>query len=489
MIEADCSSQSIDARPHVAPDRVVVEPAISSWQVSHTPAQCQASSDHTDLIKRVNRLADRLGTAKLRCDQPLIVTGHQCGVWHPGILAKDIAASVAATKHGAAWLHIIVDQDANDSSTMSWPVLEQGMLTSKPISLWGVDASSEGVATGAMPAVDVADVVLRLERLAKEHDAGRLLDGLIDAWRKAGDRTCHSLADQWACVTASMLQPWCGATAVLRVSDLEGWGPYERLVDAMLQDARGCAKHYNDAVFREPGGGLSMLQVGREQVELPLWAIRDGQTRRKVWADLNDTQPAMVLNDGTCIDREKWRVLPRALTLTAAIRSASGVGVFIHGTGGGAYERVMERWINAWQPELKLATMAVVTADLRLQWQGMAIAERSDLAHALWRRHHLPHNIDRELNLESDIVREKRALLQHMDDDRDRKRRADAFRGIKAINEQLATEHADVIQAADDEVKRCRQGVKNRSIAQRRDWPIAAYDHAQLAGLVEAISA
>lgn len=487
MTKLDCSDFSSGTESAVPPDRLIVDPAITAWPIPGIEA-CHEQASRLELVKRINRRAERLGTAKLRCDQPILITGHQCGLWHPGILAKDFAAASAARKHGVQWLHLIVDQDAHDSSTIEWPILNGDVLETHALVLWDQDDALRGVPTMASPLADVQDVVRRIEDFATTRGLGQRLDCFISAWQSAGQVDCRNLAEQWSVVTTQMLRPWSGEVAVLHVSDLEGWEPYERNLEFLVADAGTCVKRYNAAVAAQPSAGLTYLQTAREQVELPYWAVRSGEARRRLWANLKDSTPVLSLGDGTVLDRAAWQVLPRALTLTSSLRSA-GQGccaMFIHGTGGAMYDQVMEQWLGSWQPGFELMPRATVTADLRLSWSGIAKAGPACLRHALWRVHHLPHNMDRELDLNGPLAQEKQQILKHMDDDRDRHRRAALFRRLHEINAELAERHHDVIESAEMEVGRCRRGLRNRQAAQRRDWPWLAYDVEQIAGLFAA---
>ena len=76
-----------------------------------------------------------------------------------------------------------------------------------------------------------------------------------------------------------------------------------------------------------------------DYVEVPLWRIRDDGRRMRAYDS----------------DVERWlddppgapRLMPRALMLTALVRLAM-CDLFVHGTGGAAYDTVMEAWISSW---------------------------------------------------------------------------------------------------------------------------------------------
>ncbi len=116
--------------------------------------------------------------------------------------------------------------------------------------------------------------------------------------------------------------------------------------------------------------------------------------------------------------------------------------------------------------------MALVTADLRLDFGDLPQASHEDVTRAVWRAHHLPHNVDRVLDLPATepAVRVKRELLTHMDDDRDPRRRRAAFTLLHRLNEELAGEHAPALESARRDVDRARQGLNNAALTRRRDW-------------------
>ena len=77
---------------------------MSQWRIAPRADACD--DDRKELIRRINRRAERLGLTKLRCDKPIIATGHQSGFWHPGILAKDLAMTAACQRYDAQPLHL-----------------------------------------------------------------------------------------------------------------------------------------------------------------------------------------------------------------------------------------------------------------------------------------------------------------------------------------------------------------------------------------------
>ena len=437
---------------------VRVQPPIGQWTLgNHSP------HDRAELVERINKRAQRLGTAELESHASrLIATGHQAQLWHPGILAKDIAIDLAAERLNAQRLHLTVDQDTNDAWRLDVPYLAGDELKVSSVLL---AEQKPGVPTGFQPPADPRQL---RERLAS------LKSPLTEALSKTieGLPGCESLAEQVAVILAKLKQPYAGDIPLMMVSDLAGLDLYESVLLRMFHDAHRCATAYNHAVAEQPGAGMTPLVVNRELAELPLWAVACDTPRRRVFVDLTDAKPLFVYEDGEAIDTGTVKLLPRALVLTAVMRNYF-CDLFIHGTGGLIYDKVTEAWWRDWAGE-ELAPMAGATADLHLDL-GAPVADRAELDRAIWGHHHLPHNLDRELGLDGDTVKQKRDLIAHMDDDRDRARRREAFKKIHRINDELAERHTDAIQAAERALRLAQTGVKNARIARRRDWCFALY--------------
>lgn len=447
------------------------QPPITTWSLGGG-----SGHDRSQLIERINARAKRLGTAKLDPPaNPLIATGHQAQLWHPGILAKDIALGIAADNLRAQRLHVVVDQDINDAWRLDVPYAQGDALKVRNATL---AAQLPGVPTGFQPTADPRHLKEQLASLGSP-----LTGALSEAMHDLPD--CRTLAEQVAVVLARLKQPYAGDVPIMMTSDLAGLDVYESIVSRMFNDARRCALAYNNAVAAHPGAGMTPLAVGRELVEMPLWAVAWDRPRRRAFVDLADTDPMFVYEDGQAIDRSTATLLPRALLLTAVMRSAV-CDLFIHGTGGLEYDQITEAWWHNWANE-QLAPMAGVTADVFLDFDA-PVADRAELHRAVWRRHHLPHNLDRELNLDGPAVQRKRDLIAHMDDDRDRIRRRQAFKELHRINDELAQQNADLLAQADREVHRARLGIANSRTARRRDWCFALYPPHSLHALRRGLS-
>ncbi|MEM8737114.1 MAG: hypothetical protein AAGG38_01370 [Planctomycetota bacterium] len=406
-----------------------------------------------------------------------IWTGHQVSFFHPGIVAKYLAAQAVSARSEIPFHNIVVDQDVYDPLTLRWPQRHPDhpdRLTVERLTLGPVVPD---VPVGMQPAVEAESMIARVGAMP----AGLAIDRerLVAALRHS-DRDAASLAFQMDRVLRRLLpgyaaaEPSAFASALLR--------PEAGLLDRLLRDAPRCAKLYNEAVRQHAAAGMSALSVEPYRVEAPLWALRWMEPRERVYVDLADSEPLFTTDAGEPIDPADEGVVlaPRALLMTALLRRPDRCGLFIHGTGGWAYDRITEAWWARWRGET-LAPMAVVTADARLEFDAPTASPR-DLERAVWWAHHLPHNLDRELGLTGSPAREKQALLDQMDDDRDPRRRRAAFEVIHQINRQLADAHPEALAAARRRLDRARAGVVNARVTRKRDWPFLLYPAEAAAG-------
>jgi len=457
--------------------QVTAQPALADWQP--TSAQPRDAGAIRDAVREN---AKRLGTPALGDALPMIAGGHQAWLWHPGILAKDMAASACAAAQGGSALHVVVDQDAHDALRLALPVLDGDELRVLRLTLGD---ELQGVPTGMQPPTDAGRVVETLRRAAGDvaADVGRL----IRAWSDLPETV--TLGEQLTVVLHRLRAEAGAAIAVLMGTQLHRLPSFAGFVEQMVGDARACAAAYNHAAAARPGAGIAPLRVERDRVELPLWSLRWQRPRARVFADVSDTRALLVdeagetVAVGGALQRDGCRLAPRALMLTACMRRF-GCNLFVHGKGGGVYDGVMEQWIESWLGE-RAAPMAVASADLRLRFD-MPVADGEDVARAVWWRHHLPHNIDRAAMLDTEgeqLARRKRAVLAAMPCEPSRARRAELFAELHAINDALAQRHAPLLADATHRVQRARLGRRNRAVAMKRDWCFGLYPAGELAAL------
>lgn len=475
---------------------VTLEPNASNWGRMARQWHDQTAA-RRDWVLRGCSLAQWRSLTRRELELPeqaiIIATGHQAALWHPGILAKYIAADRLARSlgAGAAALDVIVDQDANEFGSIDVPLRDAaGRLTVQSMTLLTGRDERDERAVGSLPAVPPAalpanaawaieDIEVNLQRVHSalaEHAAARSAAAQV-----AG--AVRSLRSRWV---SPMPQVFAGSLMTTSIG--------RALIEMMHRDPRGCAGTYNAAVAAVSDAGLAPLAVGESRVELPLWRLDEVGRRTPVFAhELRSIDPA--------------HLRPRALTMTAILRFAVA-DLFIHGRAGFVYDRAMERWMRSWL-ELPVAPMAMATADVRLplsQTTDLSVQEAIASYRRLWHdptrsqpsgfrpvadASHDSFMVSRNCQeaVDGPISAPKQAWLDQI---RRAPRRSPARRAaFDGFQQWLAAErrrHQTAIEAARSRVEAALAGRAERAIAQRRDWAFPLYPTAtldELASLIE----
>lgn len=450
--------------------RVTCDPPFQCWQLAPGPSRNRTAL--TRLLQ--NPWHDDHAYNK----KPLIATGHQPWLWHPGILAKYIAAANAALRLDATPLNLVVDHDIHDTQKLAVPIKCGHRMDILTIQMSAYQAE---VPSGCQPAANVSAVIDKLVHIRNHHSEALQVDlaPLIEAYGKLAP--CNTMAQQMAALIDQLITPYTPTGPSLFSSHFHELPQFRDLVHQMAHDAPHCAKYYNAAVLQYPNAGIAMLDIQKHRIELPLWLLRWQQPRQRVYVDIaNPYQPRLVTDQQAVTPDDL--IAPRSVLMSAAMRSIC-CDLFVHGHGGGVYDQVTQQWWQQWHGT-PLAPMVVASADITLDFD-VPVNDFKQLQKAIWWKHHLPHNLDRALNLKSRQATQKHHLISHMNDDRDKTRRAMAYKNIQSINRELAHANPDPIRDADTAVKLATQGLCNQQIAQRRDWCFAFYPPRDLKTLAD----
>jgi len=458
-VQRNCASHAPDVELSLDPDGSVWPRLLAAG-----PAGSFAG---TSLDQWRRRTRDELGLA---VDRPLVATGHQTLLWHPGILVKYLAVEAMASASGAfATANLIVDQHTSAFGTFDVPVRDPGGgLGVRSITL---TETRDGVPMGWHPA---------FEPRAPREDAAALpavatgIDRIVAAVRVHADKPTAAL--QMAAALGDLMSPWVRTWPAVCSSDLMRTGLAAAVLDAMARDPRACAAAYNAAVSAVPDAGIGPLTVTADRVELPLW--RRGAGDRREHAD--DRDVTQWLAGGN----ERVTLLPRALLLTLLVRLGM-CDLFVHGTGGARYDRAMEHWLEHWLG-LRPAPIAVVTASLRLalgtaDTEPVAVEAAQHAARRVW---HDPGTTGSTPG----PGQEKTELLAAINAAPRRSReRLHAFRRMHDRLQALRGEQSQRVADAREQVDVARRHESEAPIAARRDWAFPLYPTAMIDDLAASV--
>jgi hypothetical protein len=390
----------------------------------------------------------------LPTDRPVIMTGHQTQFWHPGILAKYLAADAFAASTGAAVAFLVVDQDRPDRVSVRYPVVErEGNLGVREVVYGADDRAAPGrrVDDGLGVAGFVQDGLNRIDEAMRAHDGDPML------------------ARRVALAVRNLMSPYLGpagrAAPILFATELSRTTLFQELVQRMAREPEACTAAYNTAVAAHPGAGIRPLEANptQDRWELPLWRLLPDGRRTHIHAeDLAGIPPE--------------ELAPKALFMTALLRLA-GCDLFIHGTGGAGdegYDRITEDWLRGWpnQERAALAPIAMVTATRYLPIAHGPEVTAADAERAVWRAHHARH-VPAELRLLA-LEQQRRTLVAEIAVAAPPVR-ATLFRDLHRLLDHYRADHAGELKALARETAAARARAHDGKVLRDRTWAFPLY--------------
>jgi hypothetical protein len=181
---------------------------------------------------------------------------------------------------------------------------------------------------------------------------------------------------------------------------------------------------------------------------------------------------------------------PRALLMTALLRLGA-CDLFIHGTGGGSYERANDAWIGSWLGAAAgagdAAAVAVVTATRRLALMEGPAPTARDVARARWSAHHARHD-PAMLGDEAGAARRRVLVAAIKSARREGRRPREAFVELHKHLEERRGAGAARLEALEREALEMVGRARDASVAHDRTWAFAMYPGEVLAGLRDEIA-
>ncbi len=308
--------------------------------------------------------------------QPLIVTGHQPGFHHPGILIKYLLAHHLAQSAGSVALNLIVDSDLPTSLSLPLPVHTPSGLTIQNIPLADFDPALPWQDQPLPAAAQLHTFLDQVQRVAVPDSIAPALAVLCQTLPVCLP-LAQNLPDLFTLLHRHLAAPLAIQWLDLPVSLLSQTESFARFACDLLLHARRFRDGYNRALdeFRrsnkirnasQPLPNLKGSNEPTDPLELPLWLFTPNQPRRPlfIYAQngdilIRDHQsdlfhlPAGLLADPeqgpaallAALKHHNLQLRPRALTLTAFTRLFLA-DYFIHGIGGAVYDQVTDHFIR-----------------------------------------------------------------------------------------------------------------------------------------------
>ncbi len=451
---------------------------------------------------------------RLGVDGPVILSGHQAEFYHAGVFAKAIAASLLSAAVGAAPWFLWVDSDVPRTTSLAVPERTGHALRRVNVEYMAPLEEVPAESLSALPLDQWREFFAQVSERSRAAESS-VLPTFVAGWLGGGSGAVHlvdGLARGRGAVERALgLRP----ARDLRVSELSQTPEFAALLGHALLNAGALAAAYNAALeayrrrFRVRAHGRPVPPlVSDSRVEVPFWAYRPGEARRRLFVSggpdrvglYADDERIGVVSSASLARFERgaelagalgaWRVRPRALALSGFTRLLLS-DVFVHGIGGARYDvmtdDVVRRFLGC-EP----APMACVTATLHVE-QAAARVTRDDLITARRRSRDLRFNPQRYLrsvpaelleNRDALLVRSERLRALHP---RDRAARRVVFGEIRRVNEQILK--TDPWRAAefDQRIDSLLHEWRASQIALDREYFYAFHSPSALASLVSGL--
>ncbi len=295
--------------------------------------------------------------------QPLIATGHQTELIHPGVWVKHVLIDRAARQLGGAAFQFAVDTDGPKHLTLRWPgdampISDDRRLTSAAWSGLLRSPSAE----------HLSQLRLRFSAAAEQWN----FPPQLPAWFDRFDQTAGTSPNLSTALARSIhaLDEFLGLRRnTFIVSPMFLSEPYLAFAHHVMADAAIFAQIYNQALAeyraahktKSPSRPMPDLFVSHGSVEAPFWLdnLTDGtRSRPSVFPEAGGFVLELLSGDrflfdpnsdgeiaaaklGQWLRETKHRLAPRALTLTTFLRLFIADN-FVHGIGGGRYDQVSD---------------------------------------------------------------------------------------------------------------------------------------------------
>ncbi len=456
--------------------------------------------------------------AELGLRGPVIAAGHQAEFFHAGVLAKNIAVTELAARHGGQAVFVVVDSDVPKTGRVSVPQATARGLRRVDVEVPGCELQLAYEAQPARPRSDWLQFFASLTSLAEGGDQS-LLPTYARAWLTT-DSAAPAYCEAWMRAQAAAEEA-LGVAGLrhLRLAALCETSAFRCFTAYLALHAERSAAEYNAAQesyrrrhrVRARGRPVPRLLVREGTVELPLWAWQGCAPRQRVFVTPQGTRLELH-TEGARIaalprdmlaraeahtrpwpsDAEGWRLRPRALALSAFARLLLA-DLFVHGIGGAKYDELMEDWI-AGLLRVEPRPMACVSATLRLPLMRSEVRP-ADVTAARHAARDLRFNPERHLkSVPEELRREKqelvrRAALLRAERPKAHVDRRVVFREIRRVNEQMLA--GDPWRAAeyDQRVQTLEAHLELDRVALEREYFYALHTPEALGALAQAIRA
>ena len=356
-------------------------PGASECRILDCALSAFRTSARNEIIDAASRwTSDLLGSSiEIPANAPLIMTGHQPELFHPGVFAKNFATSQLASRCGGVGLNLVVDNDLMASTRIRVPI---GNREQPGISTIEFDTSRAPIPWEEARVADVSLLESFADRVSAAMQQWNIDPLITECWpavvEKARQRSNTGRnASLPECLTvgrASLERDWGLGNLELPISQLCETSAFRSFAAHILLRAEQFCRVYNQVLseyrrvnrIRSSSHPVPELELKNGWCETPFWIWDAGNPRR---GRLFVRQAAEILELATAPDSSSivhslnlrltassdaaaavmlqlsdsgLRLRTRALTTTLFTRLCL-CDLFVHGIGGAKYDAMTDR--------------------------------------------------------------------------------------------------------------------------------------------------
>ncbi len=439
---------------------------------------------------------------------PVVVAGHQPEFVHAGVFAKTLAVHDLAQQTGGTAVFLTVDSDLPKSAHLILPQTTAGGLRRVNVAIPNVDVARPYEEQGVAPREHWLQFFARFASLYEFYDKS-LLRTFAYAWLTTDAARPEYVSAMAAARAATEQSLDLESVRELRISTLAQTSVFRAFVAHCALDAEKIVNTYNAAQrayrkrhrVRAAGRPVPPLAKHGDACELPFWIGRPGSPRRRLFVRsrgdelelLAERQAVSIVRrakfgsvarhaEPWALEREGWRVRPRALTLSAFARLFLS-DMFIHGIGGAKYDEMMEEFIVA-ALGVPPRPACCVTATLHLPLTAPDVSV-DDVRQARQAARDIRFNPQRHLErAPQGLVQQRAELVRRSDELRvqraPRSERKTVFRELRRVSAQIIETDSWRPAEYDRRVESLQQQLELRRDALDREYFYALHAHETL---------
>ncbi|HEV3386662.1 MAG TPA: hypothetical protein VG097_17735 [Gemmata sp.] len=393
---------------------------------------------------------------------PLIVSGHQPELSHPGVWIKNFVLNGLARRVGGIPLHLIVDNDTLKSTSLHFPVFQTNDARSVHQESLPFDVYKGEVAYEDRQVLDAGLFGTFPDRAKKLWQNWGYEPLLPRAWKN--DR---KIGNAFVAARLSCEREWGCQNFEVTVSRLSQTLTFGMFAQKILSDLPRFRKVYNAAIrsYRRANRIKSQSHPAPElsSEEAPFWERTGPNGQRK--------------RANAASEIEKLR--PRALTLTLFARLCLA-DFFIHGIGGGKYDEVTNIIIRDYFG-IEPPAYQVLSATLLLPLPGFPGTVESVrrtqryLRDLQWNPQFQIETERTDHSIAVQLIAEKERLIRSEPPSTDHTSRREWFRSLQHVTERLRPFVKEKIAGAEESLRLAQVELEGNRVLRRRDYAWMLY--------------